>query len=131
LAFSLSPRANKGWATRDSSAPPSFGAGSSTVTVDVSPAVVNIAPGGTVNVTVAVQRMVDGPGGYTVTGTSENEGIKAGKVSGQFAADGSATATVAIKVAQSATNGYYPLVLTTKAGDGSRTFKMLVTVDRG
>ena len=131
LAFSLSPRANKGWATRDSSAPPSFGAGSSTVTVNVTPAVVNIAPGGTLNVTVAVQRMVDGPGGYTITGTSENDGIKAGKVSGQFAADGSATATVAIKVAQSAVNGYYPLVLTTKAGDGSRTFRMLVTVDRG
>jgi predicted alpha-1,2-mannosidase len=131
LAFSLSPRPNKAWATGDSSAPPSFGAGSSTVTLNVSPAVVKIAPGGTVNVTVAVQRMIDGPGGYTITGASDTQGIKAGKVSGQFAADGSASATVAIKVAQSVTNGYYPLVLTTKAGDGARTFKLLVTVDRG
>ena len=131
LAFSLSPRPNKNWATGDSSAPPSFGAGSSAVTVNVSPAVVNIAPGGTVNVTVAAQRMIDGPGGYTITGASDNEGIKAGKVSGQFAADGSASATVAITVAQSVTDGYYPLVLTTRVGDGARTFKLLVTVDQG
>lgn len=75
--------------------------------------------------------MIDGPGGYTITGASDNEGIKAGKVSGQFAADGSASATVAITVAQSVTDGYYPLVLTTRAGDGTRTFKLLVTVDRG
>jgi hypothetical protein len=27
-------------------------------------------------------------------------------------------------------DGYYPLVLTTKVGDGSRTFKLLVTVDQ-
>ncbi|MFZ0903586.1 MAG: GH92 family glycosyl hydrolase, partial [Mycobacterium sp.] len=131
LAFSVSPRPNKAWAAGDSSAPPSFGAGSSTVTVDVSPAVVNIAPGGTVNVTVAVQRMIDGPGGYTITGASDNVGIKAGTVSAQFAADGSASATVAIKVAQSVADGYYPLVLTAKAGDGTRTFKLLVTVYRG
>jgi predicted alpha-1,2-mannosidase len=131
LAFTLSPRPNKVWATGGSSAPPSFGAGSSTVTVNVSPAVINIAPGGTVNVTVAVQRMIDGPGGYTITGASDTQGIKAGKVSGQFAADGSASATVAIKVAQSVADGYYPLVLTTKAGDGTRTFTLLVTVDRG
>ncbi|MGB6206574.1 GH92 family glycosyl hydrolase [Mycobacterium sp.] len=131
LAFSLSPRPNKGWGARDSSAPPSFGAGSSTVTVNVSPDIVNIAPGGTVNVTLAAQRMIDGPDGYTITGASDNRGITAGKVSGKFAADGSASASVTIKVAQSVTDGYYPLVLTTTAGDGSRTFKMLVTVDRG
>jgi predicted alpha-1,2-mannosidase len=130
LAFSLSPRPNKAWGTGDSSAPPSFGAGSSAITVNVSPGVVNVAPGGTVNVTVAVQRMIDGPSGYTVTGASDNKGIKAGKVSGQFAADGSASTSVAIKVAQSVTAGYYPLVLTTTAGDGSRTFTLLVTVHR-
>jgi predicted alpha-1,2-mannosidase len=130
LAFSLSPRPNKDWGTAGSSAPPSFGAGSSAVTVNVSPAVVNIAPGGTVNVTVAAQRMIDGAGGYTITGASDNPGIKAGKVSGQFAADGSANATVAIKVAQSVTDGYYPLVLTTRAGDGTKTFTLLVTVSQ-
>ena len=131
LAFSLSPRPDKAWGTADSSAPPSFGDGSSTATVNVSPAVVKIAPGGTVNVTVAVQRMIDGPDGYTITGASDNHGITAGKVSGHFAADGSASTSVTIKVAQSVTNGYYPLVLTTRAGDGSRTFKLLVTVNRG
>jgi predicted alpha-1,2-mannosidase len=130
LAFSLSPRPNKAWGTRESSAPPSFGAGSSAVTVNVSPGVVNIAPGGTVDVTVAVQRMIDGPSDYTITGASDNKGIKADKVSGRFAADGSASASVAIKVAQSVPDGYYPLVLTTTAGEGSRTFKLLVTVHR-
>ena len=130
LAFSLSPRPNKGWGAADSSAPPSFGAGSSAVTVNVSPAAVELAAGETGNVTVNAQRMVDGPGGYTITGRSDMAGITAAKASGQFAADGSASATVAITVAQSVPDGYYPLVLTTKVGDGSRTFKLLVTVDR-
>ncbi len=52
LAFSLSPRPNKNWGTSDSSAPPSFGDGSSAVTVNVSPAVVELAAGETTNVTV-------------------------------------------------------------------------------
>jgi predicted alpha-1,2-mannosidase len=130
LSFSLSARPNKGWGTADSSVPPSFGAGSSTVTVNVSPAIVAIAPGGTVNVTVDVQRMIDGPAGYTIIGASHRDGIKAAKAPGQFAADGSARATVAITVARSVPNGYYPLVLTTKVGGGTRTFKVLVTVDQ-
>ena len=129
LAFSLAGKPNKAWGTGDSSAPPSFGAGSSTVTVNVSPAGVEIAPGETANVTVDVQRMIDGPGGFTITGTSDTRGITAATTSGQFAADGSASATVAITAAQSVPDGYYPLVLTTKVGDGSRTFKLLVTVD--
>jgi len=130
LAFSLWPRPRKGWGAAESSAPPSFGAGSSAVTVNVSPAVVDIAPGATGSVTVNAQRMIDGPGGFTITGKSYVPGIKAPKASGQFAADGSGRATVAITVAQSVPGGYYPLVLTTRVGDGTRTFKLLVTVDR-
>ena len=49
-------------------------------------------------------------------------------VAGKFVADGSATSTVAIKVAQSVRDGNYPLVLTTKAGKGDRTFMLLVAV---
>ena len=130
LAFSLSPKPNKAWGTRDSSVPPSFGTGSSTVTVNASPAIVEIAPGSTGNVAVDVQRMIDGPGGYTITGESDVKGIKAEKVSGQFDADGSAAATLTIRVAKSVADGYYPLVLTAKVGDGTRTFKLLVTVDQ-
>jgi len=130
LAFSLWPRPRKGWGAAESSAPPSFGAGSSAVTVNVSPAVVEIAPGATGKVTVNAQRMIDGPGGFTITGKSYIAGVKAAKASGQFAADGSGSATVAITVAQSVPNGYYPLVLTTRVGDGTRTFKLLITVDR-
>jgi predicted alpha-1,2-mannosidase len=130
VAFSLSPGPNKSWGAAESSAPPSFGAGSSAVTANVSPAVVEIAPGATANVTVNVQRMIDGPGGYAITGKSGIVGIKAAKASGQFAADGSGSATVAITVAQSVPSGYYPLILTTKVGDDTRTFKLLVTVDQ-
>ncbi len=130
LAFSLSGNPDKGWGTGEFSAPPSFGAGSSTVTVNVSPAVVEIAPGGTSNVKVDTQRMIDGPGGYTITSASDTKGITAAETSGQFATDGSAGATVAITVAQSVPDGYYPLVLTTKVDDGTRTFKLLVIVDR-
>jgi predicted alpha-1,2-mannosidase len=130
LAFSLAPRPNKAWGTADSSAPPSFGAGSSAVTVNVSPAAVELAAGETNNVTVDLQRMIDGPGSYTITGTSDNKGITVEKTSGEFAADGSARATVTITVAHSVRDGYYPLVLTTRVGDGARTFKLLVAVDK-
>ena len=128
LAFSLSSKPNKVWGTAESSAPPSFGAGSLAVTVNVSPAVVAMDAGTSTNVTVNVQRMIDGPRDYTITGTVYSEGISTAPVSGKLAADGSATSTVAIKVAQSVRDGYYPLVLTTKAGKGDRTFMLLVAV---
>ena len=114
-----------------SSAPPSFGAGSLAVTVNVSPAIVAMDAGTSTNVTVNVQRMIDGPGDYKITGTSYGEGISAAPMSGKFAADGSASSTVEIKVAQSVRDGYYPLVLTTRAGKGTRTFMLLVAVGEG
>jgi hypothetical protein len=128
VAFSLSTKPNKGWGTAESSAPPSFGAGSLAVTVNVSPAVVAMDAGTTGTVTVDEQRMIDGPVGYRITGTSYGEGITATPASGDFGADGSAAATVAIKVAQSVRDGYYPLVLTTRVGKGTRTFMLLVAV---
>lgn len=128
LAFSLSTKPNKVWGAAESSAPPSFGAGSLAVTLNVSPAALAIAPGTTRNVTVDAQRMIDGADDYTITATSYREGITAAPVSGHFTADGSDTATVAIKVAQSARDGYYPLVLTTTVGQSARTFMLLVAV---
>jgi hypothetical protein len=83
------------------------------------------------DVTVNVQRMVDGPGEYTVTGNSFEAGISAESVSGKFGDDGSGTSTVTIKVADSVHDGYYPLKLTTKAGKGERTFMLLVAVGEG
>jgi hypothetical protein len=77
-------------------------------------------------VTVNVQRMIDGPGDCRITGTPYSAGISAKPVSGKFGADGSGTSTVEIKVAQSVRDGYYPLVLTTKAGKGDRTFMLVV-----
>jgi predicted alpha-1,2-mannosidase len=128
LAFALSPVPNKVWGTAESAAPPSFGAGSSTVTVNVSPGILAIAPGTTRTVTVNAQRMIDGPADYTITSTSYREGITAAPVSGHFAADGSASPTVAITVAQSVSDGYYPFVLTTTVGQSARTFMLLVAV---
>ncbi|BBX48040.1 GH92 family glycosyl hydrolase [Mycobacterium cookii] len=130
LAFSLSVHPNTTWGTAASSAPPSFGAGSLAVTVNVSPAVVTVDPGRSTYVTVNVQRMVDGPGEYTIS-AKPYDGISAKSVSGKFGDDGSATATVTIKVAESAPAGYYPLTLTTKAGKGERTFTLLVAVGEG
>jgi predicted alpha-1,2-mannosidase len=128
LAFTLSGKPNQVWGIAEPSAPPSFGAGSLAVTVNVSPAAVAIAPGSTRTVTVNAQRMVDGRGDYSIYATSYNEGITAASVSGQFAADGSATAKVAIRVGQSVSHGYYPLVLTTQSGASARTFMLLVAV---
>jgi thymidylate kinase len=52
-------------------------------------------------------------------------------VSGKFGDDGSGKSTVTIKVAKSVEDGYYPLVLTTKAGQGERTFMLLVAAGEG
>ncbi len=52
-------------------------------------------------------------------------------VSGKFGDDGSGTSTVTVKVAESVRDGYYPLVLTTKAGKGERTFMLLVAAGEG
>ena len=131
LAFSLSSKPNKSWGTAASSAPPSFGAGSLAVTVNVSPAVVAVDAGTTTDVTVNVQRMVDGPDDYVISGKSYSEGISVASVSGKFGDDGSGTSTVTIKVAKSVRDGYYPLVLTTKAGKGERTFMLLVAAGEG
>ena len=131
VAFSLSTKPDKVWGTAESSAPPSFGVGSLAVTVNVSPAVVAMDAGTTTDVTVNVQRMIDGPGDYRITGTSYRDGISATPASGKFGADGSAAATVGIKVGQSVRDGYYPLVLTTKVGKSARTFMLLVAVGEG
>jgi predicted alpha-1,2-mannosidase len=106
LAFSLSVKPNKVRGTAVSSAPPPFGAGSLAVTVNLSPAVVAVDPGTSTDVTVNVQRMVDGPGDYRITGKSYGEGISVAPVSGKFGTDGSGTSTVTIKVADSVRDGY-------------------------
>ena len=115
LAFSSSPKPNKVWATGSSSAPPSFGAGSLAVAVNVSPIVVAVDPGTSTDVTVDVQRMVDGPGDYEISGKSYEAGISAASMSGKFSDDAPGTSTVSIAVADSVRDGYYPMVLTTKA----------------
>ena len=83
------------------------------------------------DVTVNVQRMVDGPSDYTITGKSYEAGISVASVTGKFGDDGSGSSTVTIKVAESVPDGYYPLVLTTKAGKGERTFMLLVAAGEG
>ena len=77
---------------------------------------------------VNVQRMINGPADYRITGKSYGVGISVTPVSGKFGSDGSGTSTVSIKVADSVHAGYYPLVLTTKAGKGGRTFMLLNVV---
>jgi len=130
LVYSLSARPNKAWGSAESSAPPSFGAGSLAVTVNVSPAVVAITPGATGTVTVDAQRMIDGPADYTITARSYGDGVTAAPVSGRFAADGSARRSVAIAVAQSVPDGYHPVVLTTRVGERDQTFTLLVAVGK-
>ena len=129
LTFSLSAHPNKVWGTAESSAPPSFGAGSSAVTVNVSRPIVTIAPGSKATVKLDAQRMIDGAGGYTVTGTSSDSGITAVPASGQFAADGSAAVDVAITVAHSVPEQYYLVYLTTAVGESVRRSIVLVVAE--
>ncbi|MGO8936394.1 MAG: GH92 family glycosyl hydrolase [Mycobacterium sp.] len=127
LAYSLSAHPNKAWGTAEPSAPPSFGAGGSAVTVNVSQPIVTLAPGSTATVKLDVQRMIDGAGDYTVTGTSSDSGITVAPASGHFAADGSAAVDVAIK-AQSVPDEYYLVSLTTRVGQSVRRSLVLVVV---
>jgi len=126
LKFSLAAYPNKVWGTAESSAPPSFGAGSSAVTVNVSRPIVTIAPGTTGTVKLDAQRMIDGAGDYTVTGITSDSGITVTPASGQFASDGSAHVDVAITVAKSVREAYYPVLLTTKVGESVRRSTVLV-----
>jgi predicted alpha-1,2-mannosidase len=131
LTFSLAAYPNKVWGTAESSAPPSFGAGSSAVTVNVSRPIVTIAPGHTGTVKLEAQRMIDGAGGYSITGTSSDGGITATPVSGQFASDGSASVDVAITVSRSVPEEYYLVFLTTTVGESVRRSIVFVVVQSG
>ena len=122
VKFSLVVYPDKAWGTADSAAPPSFGAGSSAVTVNVSQHIVTLAPGSTGAVTLDVQRMVDGAGGYAITGTSTHPGITTAPVSAQFGSDGSASVSVPITVARSVPEEYYLMSLDTMVGQSVAPF---------
>ena len=126
VKFSLAAYPDKSWGTTEASAPPSFGAGSSAVTVNVSPPVVTIAPGHTGTVTLDAQRMIDGEGGYAVTGTSSDVGITVAPMSGQFSPDGSTTVTVPVTVAQSVSEEYYLVYLLTAVGQSVRRYTVFL-----
>ncbi|BBY39126.1 putative glycosidase [Mycobacterium mantenii] len=126
LAFSLAAYPDKRWGTAEDDAPPSFGAGSSAVAVNVSTPVVTIAPGHTGSVTLDAQRMTNGADGYAVAGTSSDAGIGVTPTSGRFTADGSAGVTVPITVAQSVPEDYYLVYLTTAVGQSVCTSTVLV-----
>ena len=128
VAFSLSAKPNKDWGVGESDAPPSFGGGSSAVAVNVARPIIDIAPGSTGTVTVDAQQMTDNAGGYSITGLSTDTGITAAPVSGQFGAGGSATATVAISVAQSVPPDYYLVYLTTTVGESARRSVVVLSV---
>lgn len=126
LAFSLAAHPDRGWGSGESSAPPSFGAGGSGVTINVSRPVVAIAPGSTGGVKVDAQRMVANADGYRITGTSVTAGITTAPISGQFASDGSAAVTVPVTVARSVPEGDYLVVLTVTVGESVRKTTVVV-----
>ena len=132
LAFSLASKPNKSWGTAADFGAAVVRCGESGG--DDERVAVCRGDGcrdGSTDVTVNVQRMVDGPDDYEITGKSSETGISVESVSGKFGDDGSGTSTVTIKVAESVRDGYYPLELTTKAGKGERTFMLLVAAGEG
>ncbi|OBF96966.1 hypothetical protein A5773_11640 [Mycobacterium sp. 852014-52450_SCH5900713] len=131
LSFSLVAYPDRTWGTSESSAPPSFGAGSSAVTVNVPSPIVTIEPGTTGTVKIDAQRMIADAGGYTVTGTASDVGISVTPATGQFSPDGSASIDVPIKVERSVTPEYYLVYLTSTVGQSARTSTILVVVQPG
>ncbi|OBH05367.1 GH92 family glycosyl hydrolase [Mycobacterium sp. E1747] len=130
LAFSLVAYPDRRWGTSESSAPPSFGAGASAVTVNVPNPVVTIAPGSKGTVRLDAQRM-RGDGGYTITGAASDRGITVTPTVGKFSADGSATVDVPIVVARSVPEEYYLVNLTSRVGESARASTVLVVVQAG
>ncbi len=128
VTFSLSNKPNQTWGTAESAAPPSFGAGSSALTINVALPIVRIAPGSTETVTVDAQRMIDAEGEYAITGASYSPGVTAASVSGRFPTNGTVSAKVPITAAQSVPEGYYPVYLTARFGQAARTFVVLAAV---
>ncbi|UXA07903.1 GH92 family glycosyl hydrolase [Mycobacterium sp. SMC-2] len=128
LAFSLAAYPDRRWGTSESSAPPSFGAGSSAVTVNIPDPIVTIPPGTKGSVKLDAQRMVGDAGGYIVTGTASAAGITVTPTAGQFSSDGSATIDVPITVARSVSEQYYLVYLTSAVGQSARTSIILVVV---
>ncbi|ORW44191.1 hypothetical protein AWB90_16855 [Mycobacterium paraense] len=120
VAYSLAAYPDKSWGTAESAAPPSFAAGSSAVTVNPPQPIVRLQPGHAGTVQLDLQRMADATGGYEITGTSTDPGITVTPASGQFGADGSALADVAITAAQSVPGEYYVVFLTTTVGETAR-----------
>lgn len=120
VAYSLAAYPDKSWGTAESAAPPSFAAGSSAVTVNPPQPIVRLQPGHAGTVQLDLQRMADATGGYEITGTSTDPGITVTPASGQFGADGSASADVAITAAQSVPGEYYVVFLTTTVGETAR-----------
>jgi len=135
LMFSLAAHPDKAWGSAESSAPPSFGAGSSAVTVNIAHPVVTIPPGGTASVTIDAQRMVDGAGGYAggyvVTGTANDPGITVAPIDGHFTSDGAARISVPIRVERSVPQEYYLVSLDTTVGQTVRRSVVLVVVMSG
>jgi putative alpha-1,2-mannosidase len=127
LAYSLGAHPNEQWGTAEPAAPPSFGAGSSTVTVNVTEPVVTLAPGTSAAVKLDLQRMIDGAGDYTVTATPSDSRISVAPASGHFGGDGSAAVNLVVK-AQSPPEGYYMVLLTTTVGQISRKSSLFVVV---
>jgi hypothetical protein len=72
--------------------------------------------------------MIEGPGEYTVTGTSYAPGITVAPVTGRFDANGGASVAVAITVAQQVPEGYYPVYLTAAVAGSSRYLTVMVDV---
>lgn len=130
VAFSLGARLN-GWGTGAASAPPSFSAGSSAVTINVPHPLVAIAPGTKGTMRLDAQRMIDGPSEYTVSGTSYGTAIAVESVTGRFADDGAAQVEVPIAVARSVPDGYYLIYLTAAAGDSRRYVTVMIDVSGG
>lgn len=128
ITFSLAANPNTSWGAAVESAPPSFPAGSSTVTVNASPATAVVAPGSTRQVALDLQRMIGASADFAVDAASATAGITATSLKGQFAADGSAHGELAVTVAASVPDGYYPVNLTTTVGDATRSTTVLIAV---
>lgn len=128
VAFTLAAYPDKSWGVTEASAPPSFAAGGSAVTVNVSYPIVTIAPGRTGTVRVHAQRMVDGADGYALRGTSPGVGITVTPSSGRFGGDGSAVISAAINVAQSVPEDYYLAFLDVAVGGSVRRSTIFVLV---
>ncbi|MEN0130791.1 MAG: GH92 family glycosyl hydrolase, partial [Brevundimonas sp.] len=129
--FTLAGQPSTTWGVAQDDAPPSFGDGGAPVAAAVTPAWPQAVAGDTATLTLDVQRLEADVQHVDVQATSARTGLTISSPgSVQLDAEGHATVSLDVTVADDAVEGAYPVTVTTVSGGQERTEDTSVQVTR-